>query len=234
MKQTSLSRQWRGKHAKHEQAQQRLTHEAFVQRVAALGVSMLSYDDAETARKAKITYGAGAGTGARGVTYFNRWLNDKAEQAHFVEICAMGESNPVQLAGTTLHELGHVLAGFQAGHGKDWHASCRKLGLRAIRAAGTHYLPAMFHPRIRAQIAELIGQLGDGRPMSAIYGAAVPTGKPCSAGIGTRGGKSRGVGSGSRLRKYTCACGQILRASTDELDATHNPCGTKFTLARES
>jgi hypothetical protein len=233
--QMSLADQWRGTHVKHEisSSNGKLSHEAFVHAVAALGVGMLTSEDAATARKAKLTYGAGAGTGARGITYFNRWLNDKAEQAHFVEICAMGESNPVQLAGTTLHELGHVLAGFQAGHGKGWHEACGKLGLRAIRAAGTAYMPAMFHPRIRATIAQLITQLGDGRPMSEIYGSAVPTGKPCSAGIGTRGGKSRGVGSGSRLRKYTCTCGQIIRASTDELDATHNSCGTKFTLARE-
>lgn len=51
---------------------------------------------------------------------------------------------------------------------------------------------------------------------------------PCTAGIGTKGGKSRGVGSGSRLRKYSCEHGQIIRAATDELNATCNICSTLF------
>jgi hypothetical protein len=206
----------------------KMTHEQFVHSVAALGVELLK-DEADKAQAArtKLTYGAGM-AGLRGVTYFDKWLNNKAEQAHFVEICAHGEENPVQLAGTTLHELGHVLAGFQAGHGKEWHASCHKLGLRAIRAAGTHYSMAMFHPAIRGRISSLIERLNDGQPATAGKGLVKP--RVCTMGIGTRGGKSRGVGSGSRLRKYVCQCGQILRASTDDLDATHNTCGTLFSM----
>lgn len=206
----------------------KLTHEQFVHSVAQLGVELLKDETDKTqVAKIKLTYGAGL-AGLRGVTYFDKWLNDKAEQAHFVEICAHGEENSVQLAGTTLHELGHVLAGFQAGHGKEWHVSCRKLGLRAIRAAGTSYCMAMFAPSIRSAIAILIERLNDGYPSQA--GQGVP--RPCTMGIGTRGGKSRGAGSGSRLRKYVCQCGQILRASTDDLDATHNPCGTLFAMVK--
>lgn len=206
----------------------RMTHEQFVHEVASLGIGLLKDDqDIGQARKAKLTYGAGM-AGLRGVTYFDKWLNSKTEQAHFVEICAHGEESPVQLAGTTLHELGHVIAGTKAGHGKEWTAACRRLGLRRIRAAGADYSMAMFVPSIREKINALILRLNDGRPNN-------PTGlrgRPCSMGIGTRGGKSRGVGSGSRLRKYTCQCGQILRASTDTLDATHNVCGTLFSLVK--
>lgn len=43
-----------------------------------------------------------------------------------------------------------------------------------------------------------------------------------------RGSKS---GKGSRLRKYECACEQIVRAATDSLDATCNRCNTPFQLA---
>lgn len=216
-----------------------LTHEQFVHEVAALGVNLLEAEEQAKARQSKLTYGAGA-TGLRGVTYFNRWLNNKDEQHAFVEICANGEESPVQLAGTTLHELGHVVAGHEAGHGKQWHCACDRLGLRAIKAGGTSYQLAMFAPSIRPAIAALIERLADGKPngagsMSGLLGVPIKI-KPCSAGIGTRGGTSRGVGSGSRLRKYICACEpkpQIIRASTDELDCTCNRCHSDFTLAIE-
>lgn len=206
-----------------------LTHEGFVQAVAKLGVALLKADEDRAAvGRAKLTYGMGAGMGARGVTYFDKWLNNKDEQAHFVEICAHGEESPVQLAGTTLHELGHVLAGFKAGHSKDWKGACEKLGLRAIRAAGTNYSLGMFDPRIRGEIDKLILKMNDGKPHRASIGAFKP--RPCSAGVGVRGGKSRGVGSGSRLRKYVCAeCGQIIRASTDDLEVQHIKDGGMFT-----
>src|SRR5688500_15340592 len=117
---------WRRLHEKHapEARHHHLTHEQFVHEVAKLGISMLGSEDAKVARQSKLTYGAGA-RGLRGVTYFNNWLDNKQEQAHFVEICAHGEENPVQLAGTTLHELGHVLAGWEAGHKKGWHEACQ-------------------------------------------------------------------------------------------------------------
>ncbi len=210
-----------------------LTHEQFVHEVAKLGIDMLEHDeDKSKARLSKLTYGAGQ-RGLRGVTYFNRWLNDKNEQAHFVEICANGEESPVQLAGTTLHELGHVVAGFEAGHKKEWHCACDKLGLRAIKAAGTSYQLAMFHPAIRAHVAALIERLNDGRPNGAGNGVVAKP-KPCSAGIGTRGGTSRGVGSGSRLRKWVCACEPkpiIARVSSDEFIATCGRCSSAFVLA---
>jgi hypothetical protein len=55
--------------------------------------------------------------------------------------------------------------------------------------------------------------------------------RPCSAGVGTKGGKSRGAGSGSRLRKFTCGCGVIARVGRDEFNATCGDCGTAFKRA---
>lgn len=43
-------------------------------------------------------------------------------------------------------------------------------------------------------------------------------------------GRASGSGKGSRLRKYTCGCGQIVRAATDTLDATCNKCNTPFSM----
>jgi len=44
--------------------------------------------------------------------------------------------------------------------------------------------------------------------------------KPCKLGVGSHGGKSRGVGSGSRLRLYHCQCEPPVkvRAGTGDSD----------------
>lgn len=208
-----------------------LDHETFIRAVAVLGIDKLPEDKREHVSAAKLTYGAGE-KGLRGVTYFNRWLDDKEQVREFIEVCAQGEENPVQLAGTTLHELGHVLAGMGVGHGKVWKESCATLGLRRVKAAGTNYLLAMFEPDIRYQLMGLIERLEKARPANGKQGYPHVRPKPCSTGVGVRGGASRGVGSGSRLRKYTCmCCGQILRASTDSLKVTHNVDGGLFQLA---
>lgn len=211
---------------------QNLTHEQFVQQVAAIACSRLSSTDANVCQSVKLTYGAGP-DGVRGVTYYNRW--GKADsKVPFVAINALHQVSLVQLAGTTIHELGHVLAGWEAGHGKDWKAACEKLGLRRIQAAGTEYKWAMFDKDIRAFIASL-PKPSDGEPQS-LFGSDFKIGarktgpKPCTAGIGTHGGKSRGVGSGSRLRLFMCDCPTPIRVrvARDEFDCTCNTCNSLF------
>lgn len=179
---------------------------------------------------AKLVYGAGS-KHTRGVTYFGCWKN--GHDHAFAEVCAFGEDSPVQVAGTALHELTHVIAGPGHGHGQGWMDACRRLGLVFVRAAGTRYSPACFAPDIRMAIAAL-PKPTDGRPQP--FGGVGPNGtplqfklRPCGAGVGVKGGKSRGAGSGSRLRKLVCNCGVIARVARDEFHAKCDDCGSAFT-----
>ena len=205
------------------------THLNYIKQVAALATALLEPDDRGKI-DAQISYSMGR-PGLRGVTYYGTWKNGGENPVPFVEVCAAGEQNDIQLAGTTIHELAHVLAGFGSGHGKDWKAACRTLGLRCALAAGNVYSMAQFAPGLRQDIAALISPT-DGRPVgmigrNAIAGARA---KPCPMGTGTRGGKSRGIGSGSRLRRYICECTPpvIVRVSRDDFAAHCDHCTESF------
>jgi hypothetical protein len=205
------------------------THEQYIHAVREIAVRRLNAEDRTAALDAKLVYGAGSQQ-TRGVTYFGCWKN--GHEHAFAEICAFGEESPIQVAGTTLHELGHVLAGMGTGHGRDWKAACAKLGLTSVQAAGTRYSLACFAPDIREAIAAL-PQPTDGRPQPfGGHGAnGVPMQiklRPCGAGLGVKGGKSRGAGSGSRLRKFVCGCGVIARVARDEFHAICSDCGGAF------
>lgn len=210
------------------------THEQYIQSVAAIAIARLDANGQKTCGCIKLAYGAGA-PGLRGVTYYDRWGKPDAK-APFVEVCAFGQESLVQLAGTTIHELGHVLAGLGAGHGPAWKEACAELGLRRVKQVGTEYKWAMFAPDIRAKIAGL-PKPDDGAPIAMLFGPVGAGGvakpfKPrvCQAGIGTRGGKSRGAGSGSRLRLFECACVPAIkvRVSRDQFDCRCNTCMTNF------
>lgn len=215
------------------------THEDFIGAVRALAIARIA-DGTERQRllDAKVVYGVGAVRGTRGVTIYKAW--ERGEAGHdFVEITAQGEESDVQLAGTTIHELGHVLAGAGHGHDKDWKAACARLGLNAREAGGQDYRPEDFDPFLWAAISALPTPT-DGRPMlrAALGGpVTVPVKpRPCPMGIGTRGGKSRGTGSGSRLRLWVCACVKDgsdepavkVRIASDDFQATCKVCGADF------
>lgn len=215
---------------------QTLTHEDYIKAVAHLAIGRLGEEAAQQASAARLVYGAGQ-RGLRGVTYFNRWI-DGDESKAFVEVCGFGEESPIQLAGTTIHELGHVLAGPGAGHGKAWKEACEALGLRRIKAAGTQYMAAMLAPDIREEIAHLAEHLEGARPAGSVGVGGIDVlapwagtkVRPCSHGIGSRGGKSRGAGSGSRMRKYVCDCEQpvIVRVARDDFHAHCDICTHAF------
>lgn len=212
------------------------THEMFVQAVrnAAVANGTVSGSEATRLMGAKLTYGMGTGS-YRGITVFQAWQNGNVSKDDFVEIAASGEESAVQLAGTTVHELGHILAGPSAGHGKDWRAACTRLGLIDPEASGQEYKLGDFDPVLWSDIAKLADP-NDGKPVFTHLGVAGYGGvgrstfKPCPLGVGTRGGKSRGKGSGSRLRLWVCSCPKPVkvRVSSDAFEATCNLCHSEF------
>ena len=209
------------------------THEEYIHRVRDLAAARLSLEEGQRVRDCKLVYGAGQGAGLRGVTIYKAWRNGEPEAHCLAEVCALGEENPTQLAGTTLHELGHVLAP-QAGHGREWKQACERLGLRAAKASGQQYCLAAIHPSIRFVLA-LEPVPGDGRPENSVAGLLGTLGpfnmkaRPCPMGTGSKGGTSRGKGSGSRMRKFVCQCKRPVRVASDTFNATCHDCETAFT-----
>jgi len=238
------------------------THEAFIHEVRRIAVRIalsrgvsggITADEAQRIMATKLVYGVGSHRGARGVCYFGVWQDGTGATVDLVEIAAMTQEDWIQLAGTTVHELSHVMSGPMAGHSRDWAANCERLGLgrdasgnvngtdakvsKRAAAAGQHYTLHLFRPELRAALLELVATMTDGRPAFAAalgIGLRVPTiPRPCGAGIGTRGGKSRGVGSGSRLLLWACGCenpAKVRASRTSGFDATCNRCGQTFDI----
>ncbi len=210
-----------------------VTHEAYIAQIAELAARRLNVAESSLIAQIKLVYGAG-NAGLRGVTYYNRWAGvGGSNPAPFVEVCAFGQESALQIAGTTIHELGHVLE-HGAGHSEVWKAACERLGLRRVMAAGTAYKWSMFEASLRTAICAL-PKPDDGEPVSYLSGIpGIPLGslKPCQQGTGTRGGKSRGKGSGSRSRLYHCECDPPvkLRAASVTLACHCDHCAGAFAL----
>lgn len=217
-----------------------VTHEDYILRVREIATSRLNAAQSARLLSAKLVYGAGR-RHRRGNCFHDAWLfND--EGSALVEICAFGEESKVQLAGTTLHELGHCLAGYEAGHGPKWRRACEALGLIRCRATGQAYNETHFDPEVWASLVHLPDP-SDGAPAVRANRQSKPTGSsghptpaklaPCPLGYGTQGGKSRGPGSGSRLRLYMCECPEPpnkARVASDNFNAQCLNCGSKFQL----
>jgi hypothetical protein len=206
-----------------------VTHEQYLAGVRAIATARVNGSQREQLDSIRFVYGLGHGY--RGVTHFEGWKNGKA--VDFVEIAASGEESPTQLAGTTIHELAHVLAGLAAGHGKQWKAQCHALGLTTAYGAGQAYAPEDFDPEVWKLITALPVPT-DGIPTlkPGLNGSAplLVAPRPCGAGIGRKGGTSRGKGSGSRLRKWVCHCEPpiIVRVASDDFQARCLHCDRTF------
>ncbi len=213
-----------------------MTRERYVAAVREIAAAFVGGEAAQLILGAKLVYGVGSLRGARGICYYSAWKNGSPSPVAVIEVCAQHEESLTQIAGTTIHECAHVLAGPGAGHGPEWKAACGRLGLTIVEAAGQAYAPEHFEPSIWNAIAE-VPVPTDGAPVFGI-GAGLPISRPrpCPLGIGTRGGKSRGAGSGSRLRLWVCGCpegtiGRKVRVASDDWDTTCNKCSCKYERA---
>lgn len=233
-----------------------VTHEDYVAAIVKLALKQpgLSPADRRVIEASKITYGADASSGLRGRTYHEHWHRHGSKSPScIVEVCATGQESPLQLCGTTLHEIGHVIAGVGHGHDATWKEACARVGLgqpdAPISAAGTEYSWVMFEPKLRAKL-QALAEPNEGKPV-------VPKGETvsvrvCLAGQGAKGGKSHGAGSGSRLLLWECQCGPDtrwkppatgkdmapkpvkLRHAGRDLEVTCKRCGYDFELIESS
>ncbi len=202
-----------------------------------LSTADLKPDERERLAHVKVTYGMGNGT-YRGITAYGAWKlseTDAETSTDFIEIAATGQESWVQLAGTLLHEFGHSLAEIGHGHDRDWKDACVRLGFQVRpAAAGQRYWLSIFRPELRGHIYAIAALLRDGTPnfwASALAGTGTGnTPRACRAGQGTRGGTSRGTGSGSRLRLWECQCDKPVkvRIASDDFQAHCDKCEQPF------
>lgn len=188
----------------------------------------LAEDTKELLKNTKLVYGMGNGK-YRGICCYEAW--QKTGKQALIEIAASGEESVTQLVGTLIHELGHVLAGKGHGHDATWVACCAKIGLNNAVASGQVYRPEDIEHWMQVTKLE---RPNDGSPALGRASVALPwvglpvfKPRPCPLGIGTRGGTSRGTGSGSRLILWLCECpkpAKVRAAAASGLDATCNKC----------
>ena len=177
-----------------------MTHEGYLAAIVA-AVAEYAPEHAERIRAAKVVYGSGAGRASvLGTTFYGRWQNGHPEAVPLVEVCAFQQDSPSQVAVTAVHAVAPV----GAGHGAEWRQIARTLGLAAPSAtsSGAETWDS-FLPEARA-VLEVVEQPTDGKPLPPAPRPGARQGpRPCSAGNGARGGRSRGEGSGSRMIKCT-------------------------------
>ena len=158
----------------------------------------------------------GAGPRRRGLATLHRvWGGGEAvDPLPLVEIAAIGGLSAAETCHVLLHELAHVLAP-DAGHGKAWRHAARQVGLVRPRATPDAGELADWHaisPVLRT-VLQAIPAPTEPAPAEYLYDWSR---RPCDAGYGSRGGSSRGEGSGSRYLKVTCqhpGCGYQVRVT---------------------
>ena len=188
-----------------------VTHEDYLVAVTA---AVCGQYPATAAALSEVRLVFGTGPRRRGLDPLHRvWCGGEAvEPLPLVEIAAIGGLTPAETCHVVLHELAHVLSP-GSGHGKEWRHAARQVGLLRPRARPDIWELADWteiSPAIRP-VLEAIPEPTERAPVEYVWDWYR---RGCSAGYGTRGGTSRGEGSGSRYLKAVCeqpGCGYQVR-----------------------
>lgn len=235
-----------------------ITHEAYLSALAAVLASSDALTDQDRAAiaSARVTYGWGE-RGTRGIAVKGYWQNAKGDRGHLVGLNCGWQRSTLELVETLAHELGHVIDNLEHGHGAEWKAACARLGFPGARAVDTKGDGSLswewFTPEMAAAL-QAVPMPNDGspldpskRPIDPTTGKPAPVWstdgpsaipdkpRPCGAGWGRQGGKSRGKGSGTRNHLWECSCAKPfkIRCARMDLEATCGACGHAFELVAD-
>jgi len=191
-------------------------------------VSAARLNDAERKKllATELLYGVG-GSGVYGMCLYDKWFRDGVQDV--IQVSALFGESLLEKWCTIAHELGHVLAGPGTGHGPEWKAAARRLQLINPRATGAAQLDDL--DPVLVEVLQSIPLPTDGAPICDEVASVRNTiRKGCSVGVGTRGGKSRGAGFGSRLRLWLCECLRPyrVRVASNDFHARCLRCGVVF------
>ena len=134
------------------------------------------------------------------------WHTWKHGEGAFISLHPCLFPKPVKVLETLVHEMIHTIYP-ESGHNGPFPRIMKEIGLEG--KPSSTYAGKELKERLNS-IAERLGPLPPGE------GDIVGKSKPQS----------------TRMRKWICGdCGQIIRAASDDLDATCNPCGKQFEKA---
>ena len=165
--------------------------------------------------------------GVYGACFFERWVRDGIQDV--IQISAFWATSQEEMWVTMVHECAHVLAGKSAGHGPVWKATAIRLGLIHPKASGEPSIEDL-HPDL-VTVLKAIPLPTDGMPVCDGQGRRRSKGRSgCKVGIGSREGKSRGPGTGSRLRLWLCQCEPPyrVRVASNDFKALCLRCRAEF------
>jgi hypothetical protein len=158
---------------------------------------------------------------------YDKWFRDGVQDV--IQVSALFGESLLEKWCTIAHELAHVLAGPGTGHGPAWKEAARKLRLINPRATGAAQSDDL--DPVLIEVLQSIPLPTDGAPIcDEEAGVRNKIRKGCTVGVGTHGGKSRGVGSGSRLRLWICSCPRPyrVRVASNDFYARCLRCGALF------
>lgn len=161
---------------------------------------------AAVVRGVHVSVGFPKGRSGRGASIGQCWSGTSSADGREHVFISPTLTDPKRVLDVLLHELGHVIVGNNHGHRKPFSDFCQKVGLSKPWTATTA------SPELREKLNNISIKLG-----------AYPHAGLTALAMGRK--------QTTRMRKYECPCGQIIRAATDSLHALCGDCGKKFQRA---